>query len=35
MKNDKTNVMRILDKAKADYNPHFYESDGQVDGVHP
>ena len=34
MKNDKTNVMRILDKAKADYNPHFYESDGQVDGVH-
>ncbi len=34
MKNDKTNVMRILDRAKADYIPHFYESDGQVDGVH-
>lgn len=34
MKDNKTNVMRILDRAKADYEPHFYESDGQVDGVH-
>lgn len=34
MKDNKTNVMRILDKAKTDYEPHFYESDGQVDGVH-
>ena len=34
MKDNKTNVMRILDKCKADYEPHFYESDGQVDGVH-
>ena len=34
MKDNKTNVMRILDKCRADYEPHFYESDGQVDGVH-
>ena len=34
MKDNKTNVMRILDKAKVKYEPHFYESDGQVDGVH-
>lgn len=34
MKDNKTNVMRILDKAGTDYKPHFYESDGQVDGVH-
>ncbi|MBE6740503.1 MAG: Cys-tRNA(Pro) deacylase [Ruminococcaceae bacterium] len=31
-KNDKTNVMRLLDKAKIEYIPHFY--DGEiVDGV--
>ncbi len=31
-KNDKTNVMRLLDKAKIEYTPHFY--DGEiVDGV--
>lgn len=34
MKEDKTNVMRILDREKVKYTPHFYESDGQVDGVH-
>ena len=31
-KNDKTNVMRLLDKAKIEYTPHFYDSD-IVDGV--
>ncbi len=34
MKDNKTNAMRTLDKAKAEYTPHFYESDGQVDGIH-
>ncbi len=34
MKDNKTNAMRTLDKVKAAYTPHFYESDGQVDGVH-
>ena len=30
----KTNVMRILDKQKIDYTPHFYSSDdGRIDGV--
>lgn len=31
---EKTNVMRILDKAKVDYEAKFYPTDGQVDGVH-
>lgn len=31
-KKDKTNVMRLLDKAKIEYIPHFYEGD-IVDGV--
>ena len=34
MKDNKTNVMRILDKEKIPYEPHFYEPDGQVDGMH-
>ena len=30
----KTNVMRILDKAKIEYTPHFYDNkDGRIDGV--
>jgi len=30
----KTNVMRILDKAKINYTPHFYNNDdGKIDGV--
>lgn len=32
--NNKTNVMRILDKAKIPYQPHFYDhEDGKIDGV--
>lgn len=31
---EKTNVMRILDKAKVPYEAYCYKSDGQVDGVH-
>ncbi len=31
-KKDKTNVMRLLDKAKIEYVPHFYDGD-IVDGV--
>lgn len=31
---EKTNVMRILDKAKVEYTAYNYQSDGQVDGVH-
>jgi Cys-tRNA(Pro)/Cys-tRNA(Cys) deacylase len=31
-KKDKTNVMRLLDKAKIEYIPHFYDGD-IVDGV--
>lgn len=31
---EKTNVMRILDKAKVDYEALTYPTDGQVDGVH-
>ncbi len=34
MKDNKTNVMRILDKSKVSYTPHFYEPDGQLDGIH-
>jgi len=30
----KTNVMRILDKAKISYTPHFYDNkDGRIDGI--
>lgn len=33
-KDDKTNVMRILDKASIHYTPHFYpHEDGKIDGV--
>lgn len=33
-KEQKTNVMRILDKAKIQYQPHFYShEDGAIDGV--
>ena len=33
-KDVKTNAMRILDKAKALYNAHFYEAeDGKIDGI--
>ena len=33
-KENKTNVMRILDKAKVPYNFYFYEhEDGAIDGV--
>jgi Cys-tRNA(Pro)/Cys-tRNA(Cys) deacylase len=32
--NNKTNVMRILDKAKIPYQPYFYDhEDGKIDGV--
>lgn len=32
-KDDKTNVMRILDKAAVSYTAHFYDhTDGQIDG---
>lgn len=31
-KKDKTNVMRLLDKAKIEYTPHFYDGE-VVDGV--
>lgn len=31
---DKTNVMRVLDRAKIGYQAHFYDgSDGKIDGV--
>lgn len=34
MKEVKTNVMRILDKAKIPYEAHYYDcSDGQIDGL--
>lgn len=34
MKEVKTNVMRILDKAKVSYEAHYYDcSDGQIDGL--
>ena len=33
-KDEKTNVMRILDRAKIPYIPHFYDhEDGKIDGV--
>lgn len=33
-KDDKTNVMRILDKENVPYTPHFYpHEDGQIDGL--
>lgn len=34
MAEQKTNVMRILDKAKIPYEHYLYKSDGQIDGVH-
>ena len=34
MKDNKTNVMRILDKGGISYQAHFYEPDGQLDGIH-
>ena len=34
MKDNKTNAMRILDRAKIEYTPYFYQSDGQIDGIH-
>ena len=30
---EKTNVMRVLDRAKVPYTPHYYESDGAIAGV--
>lgn len=33
MKLEKTNAMRILDKAKIKYQTYTYESDGAIDGV--
>lgn len=34
MKESKTNVMRILDKAKVPYTAHYYDcTDGQIDGL--
>jgi Cys-tRNA(Pro)/Cys-tRNA(Cys) deacylase len=32
-KEEKTNVMRLLDKSRVPYKMHFYESDGFMDGV--
>jgi len=32
-KKEKTNVMRILDRAKVDYTAHYYESDGAIPGT--
>lgn len=29
----KTNAMRFLDKNKAEYKMHFYENDGNIDGI--
>lgn len=34
MKDNKTNAMRTLERAKIRFEAHFYETDGQVDGVH-
>lgn len=33
-KENKTNAMRILDKEKVPYTPHYYECDEFIDGVH-
>lgn len=33
-KENKTNAMRILDKEKVSYTPHYYECDEFIDGVH-
>jgi len=30
---EKTNVMRVLDRAKLPYTPHYYESEGAIAGV--
>jgi len=32
-KDEKTNVMRLLDAAGIAYTPHFYDPDGPIDGV--
>ena len=32
-KNDKTNVMRLLDQHGVPYTPHFYDPDGPIDGL--
>ncbi len=32
-KQEKTNVMRILDQKKCDYKPHFYTESGAVNGM--
>lgn len=33
-KDVKTNAMRILDKVKAEYTPHYYDADdGKIDGI--
>ena len=33
MSQEKTNVMRVLDQKKIPYAPHYYPTDGAVDGV--
>lgn len=33
MQEEKTNVMRVLDQKKIAYTPHYYPTDGPVDGV--
>lgn len=33
MAEEKTNVMRVLDQKKISYTPHFYPTDGPIDGV--
>ena len=32
-KNEKTNVMRLLDQHGVPYTPHFYDPDGPIDGL--
>lgn len=32
-KDEKTNVMRVLDQHAIPYTPHFYPADGPIDGV--
>ena len=32
-KDDKTNVMRLLDQHGVPYTPHFYDPDGPIDGL--
>ena len=33
MAEEKTNVMRVLDQKKISYTPHYYPTDGAIDGV--